>query len=158
MNNLGRSGFIGFIGCLLLAGCGIQRPNPSSPLVVFEASGARCPSCNSSTTITYDGTVLYRGGLVKDPYTKTVRLEPADLAMLQVWVETTDFDSIQNTPFLDDCPTIMDGHKHVYSFFPPQGEVVLDECIVAIDHTVPLFKFVEEVLWQKYGDRMIYSQ
>jgi hypothetical protein len=119
------------------AGITIPNPTTSSALVTVQVRGGECVEGPCGTTV-----VLERDGRVhaaaKPPNDLGI-VSPADLAVLEAAIDTTDFAALRSHPFTGQCPTTFDGQELVFEFGAPGGVQRIAGCEVEIDFGSPLF-------------------
>lgn len=114
------------------------------PLLTVEIRGGECPAGACATTV-----ILERDGRVhqaaKPPNDLGV-VPPANLAVVDAAIRSTNFDALRSHPFTGQCPTAYDGQEIVFEFGAPGGIQRVATCDVEVDFGLPLFVAVSTAL------------
>jgi hypothetical protein len=110
----------------------------------IETLGGECVTGPCDRLVNLDADGRLHEVIPKDRKVGTVPKELVEA--VEIEMAQANYNQLQSRPFTGECPTAVDGQKHVYTFHVPTGDETFDSCKVAIDANHPLFRAVAAAL------------
>ena len=110
-------------------------------MVTVDVTGGECANgpCGAQYVIRGDGSI-------EGPEGSPASIPGEQAAAIAALAASTDWDAVRAVPFTGECPTNVDGQKHIYSFPADTGDLVFDSCEFDLS-AVPVIEAIDAALF-----------